>query len=264
VKFDHAFCIPAYGSSPWLGDCIASLQGQESRGSRIVVITSTPSAELTQLTKAADVPLIETGQQPGIASDWNFALTATSARYVTIAHQDDVYAPAFVGWTRDAFARHADALLVMTSYDEHSPAGPRPRNRNMQVKSLLSEFAFLGREAIAGREARRRLLCFGNPVCCPSVTFDRARLPDFRFSDSFRTNLDWDAWIRLADEPGSFVYLRKALVSKGIHPGSETTATIASNAREEEDRQLFSRYWPRPVASALMTIYRHSYTANRV
>lgn len=264
MTFDHAFCIPAYGNSPWLSDCIASLKRQQAGSSRIVVITSTPSGELSRVTQDAGVPLIETGQRPGIDSDWNFALTATDARFVTIAHQDDVYAPDFSVRTRDAFLRHQNALLVMTGYAEHTPAGKRPPNRNMRVKSILSEWAFLGREAIASRSARRRLLCLGNPVCCPSVTFDRARIPDFRFNGGYRTNLDWDAWIRLADEPGSFVYLREPLVSKGIHADSETTATIASSAREAEDRQLFERFWPGPVVAALMKIYRKSYAANRV
>lgn len=262
--FDHAFCIPAYGNSPWLDHCIASLQGQQLPGSRIVAITSTTSAELSYLTKAAGITLIETGQRPSIDSDWNFALTATDARYVTLAHQDDLYAPSFLAKTQDAFSRHEDALLVMTGYSEHSSVGPRPHNRNMRVKSLLSEFAFLGREAISTRGARRRLLCLGNPVCCPSVTFDRVKLPDFRFSSGYRTNLDWDAWIRLADVPGSFVYLHEALVSKGIHADSETTATIANSAREAEDRQLFSRFWPRPIVSALMAFYRRGYESNQL
>lgn len=264
MTFDHAFCIPAYGHSPWLSGCLASLKRQSAGNSRIVVITSTPSDELSRVSREAGLPLIETGQRPGIDTDWNFALTATDARFVTIAHQDDLYAPDFSARTRDAFMRHRDALLVMTRYAEHTPAGRRPANRNMRVKSILSEWAFLGREAIASRSARRRLLCLGNPVCCPSVTFDRAKIPDFRFSAGYRTNLDWDAWIRLADEPGSFVYLREALLSKGIHAGSETTATIASSAREDEDRQLFGRFWPAPVVSALMTLYRRGYAANRV
>ncbi len=263
MSFDHAFCVPAFGPSPWLAACLASLLSQDEPGSRVVVTTSTPHDELHALTKHLGVPLIVSNQPPGIASDWNFALTATDARYVTVAHQDDTYSPSFRAQTRSAFMREPAAILAFTRYREHAPAGPRPPNLNMRVKSVLSELAFVGGDVIHGRMAKRRLLALGNPVCCPSATFDRGQVPDFRFSDGFRTNLDWDAWTRMADMPGAFLYIREALVSKGIHADSETSATIASRVREHEDLQMLERFWPRTIATLLMTAYRHSYTANR-
>jgi hypothetical protein len=71
------------------------------------------------------------------------------------------------------------------------------------------------------------------------------------------------AWLELARRPGGFVYVRKKLVSKGIHGGSATTATIANRERQQEDRALFGEFWPRPVAAALAAVYRLGYRANR-
>lgn len=263
MSFDHAFCVPAYGHSPWLEACIASLLAQDEPGSRVVVTTSTPTDGVHAVTRRLGVPLIVSTQQPGIASDWNFALTATDARHVTVAHQDDIYAPSFRAKTRSAFAHEPAGILAFTRYQEHTPAGPRPPNLNMRVKSALSELAFVGRGSIHGRMAKRRLLSLGNPVCCPSATIDRHGVPDFRFSEAFRTNLDWDAWLRMADLPGAFLYVREVLVSKGIHPASETSVTIASRVREREDLQMLEQFWPRSIARLLMSAYRLSYAANR-
>ncbi len=71
--------------------------------------------------------------------------------------------------------------------------------------------------------------------------FNRSLLADFRFPAGFQTNLDWMAWLELARRPGGFVYVRERLVSKGVHEGSETTATIANRAREREDREILTR-----------------------
>ena len=72
------------------------------------------------------------------------------------------------------------------------------------------------------------------------------------------------AWLDLARQPGGFVYVRRKLVSKGVHTGSETTATIANRAREREDRPIFDALWPRPIAAALSILYRLGYRANRI
>ena len=118
-------------------------------------------------------------------------------------------------------------------------------------------------ECIANTRDKVRLLSLGNPICCPSVMINRSLLADFRFPGGFQTNLDWMAWLELARRPGGFVYVRECLVSKGVHAGSETSATIANRAREREDGAIFKTLWPPPVAAALATVYRLGYRANR-
>lgn len=94
--------------------------------------------------------------------------------------------------------------------------------------------------------------------------FNRSLLDDFRFPSGYQTNLDWMAWLELARRPGGFVYVRERLVSKGVHEGSETTATIANRSREREDRTIFNALWPRPIAAVLASLYRLGYRANRL
>jgi len=203
-------------------------------------------------------------QRLDIAADWNFALSATHAELVTLAHQDDMFAPGYVAELTQALHRHPGALLAFCDYCEHTPAGARPLNLNLRVKRLLCRRAFGPKECLTDTSQKLRLLSLGNPICCPSVMLDRRELGAFRFPAGFHTNLDWMAWIELSRRSGGFVYLRKSLLSKGIHNGSETTATIANRARQREDRQLFEYFWPRPVAATLAAIYRLGYYGNRL
>lgn len=261
---DHTFAIPVYRTAPHLGALVDSLRGQTTTGSDIVLATSTPSRELEDFSRRERLSLHINPQRLGIAADWNFALEVAGTALVTLAHQDDLFAPPYVAHLAAALQRHPGALIAFSDYNEHTPLGPRAPNINLRLKRGLSERAFRGRECISERHDKLRLLSLGNPICCPSVLFNRAILGEFRFPQGFQTNLDWMAWLDLARRPGGFVYVRERLVSKGVHAGSETSATIANRARLREDRMLFEAIWPKPLAASLSALYRLGYFANRV
>jgi glycosyltransferase involved in cell wall biosynthesis len=260
---DHTFAIPVYRAAPNLGALIESLRAQTGPHSEILLASSTPSVELDAFAQRHELPLHINPQRIDIAADWNFALGAARTNLVTLAHQDDLFAPAYVVQLASALRRHPGALFAFCSYSEHTSLGERPININLRIKGALRLRAFGARECITEIRDKVRLLSLGNPICCPSVMLNRSILSDFRFPGGFQTNLDWMAWLDLARRPGGFVYVRERLVSKGVHAGSETTATIANRAREREDRALFDCLWPRPVAAALSTLYKLGYRANR-
>lgn len=261
---EHTFAIPVYRTAPNLGALLGSLRAQTGPRSEILLASSTPCAELEDFARRHDVPLHVNPRRIDIATDWNFALEAAQTALVTLAHQDDLFASNYATSLIGALRRHPDALIAFSDYSEHTPRGPRPPNVNQRIKRALCQRAFGARECISEPRDKLRLVSLGNPVCCPSVMLNRATLGAFRFPRDFQTNLDWMAWVQLARQPGGFVYVRELLVSKGVHPESETTATIASRARELEDRALFEAMWPRPVAAALAAVYRLGYRANRV
>ncbi len=261
---DHTFAIPVYLAAPNLCPLVNSLRAQIGPRSDILLATSTPSAELESLAKRHALPLYINPRRIDIAEDWNFALAAAQTELVTLAHQDDYFEPLYVSRLSSAIGSNPSALLAFCDYSEHTLQGKRPDNINLRIKRALREWAFGMRECITETRAKVRLLSFGNPICCPSVMLNRSALADFRFPGGFQTNLDWMAWLELARRPGAFVYVRERLVSKGIHPGSETTATIANRVREREDRALFNTLWPRPVAAAFAALYKLGYLANRL
>jgi glycosyltransferase involved in cell wall biosynthesis len=260
---DHTFAIPVYRQAPNLAALITSLKSQTMADSEILLASSTPSVELEAFAKSHALPLHINPRHIDIAADWNFALGAARTEFVTLAHQDDLFGLAYVARLVSALRRHPGALLAFCDYSEHTPSGSRPTNINLRIKRALRRRAFGARECIGDTRDKLRLLSLGNPICCPSVMFNRRALPDFQFPDGFQTNLDWMAWLELARGPGSFVYVCERLVSKGVHAESETTATIANRAREREDRILFDALWPRPIAATLAAIYKLGYLANR-
>jgi len=261
---DHTFAIPVYRTAPNLAALIGSLRAQTGTDSEIVLASSTPSAELEELARRHALPLHINPRRIDIATDWNFALRAVRTALVTLAHQDDLFAPDYATRLSAALRRHPGAFMAFSDYSEHTPWGARPANINLRIKRALSHRAFGARECLTEPRDKLRLLSLGNPICCPSVMLNLQTLGEFRFPQGFQTNLDWMAWLGLARRPGGFVYVRERLVSKGVHPGSETTATIANRAREREDRAMFDTIWPRPVAAALAAVYKLGYRANRV
>jgi glycosyltransferase involved in cell wall biosynthesis len=260
---DHSFVIPVYDAAPRLTALIESLQAQTGQGSEILLSSSTPSTALEDLAKRLGLALHINPQRIDIVADWNFALGKAKTQFVTLAHQDDIFAPGYVVQVGSALLRNPSAVLAFCDYSEHTPLGARPVNINLKIKRALRGRAFGARECITAVRDKMRLLSLGNPICCPSVMFNRGLIDDFRFPGGFKTNLDWMAWLELARRPGGFVYVRDCLLSKGLHADSETTATIANRAREREDRVIFDTLWPKPVAAVLAALYKFGYRANR-
>jgi glycosyltransferase involved in cell wall biosynthesis len=260
---DHTFAIPVYRTAPHLAALIESLRAQTGDRSEILLASSTPSAGLDAFAKRYALPLHINPERIDIAADWNFAFAAARTAFVTLAHQDDLFAPAYAAQLTTALCRHPGAVMAFCDYSEHTPLGVRSTNINLRIKRTLRRRAFGARDCVTETRDKVRLLSLGNPICCPSVMLNRSTLGDFRFPGGFQTNLDWMAWLELARRPGGFVYVRQRLVSKGVHDGSETTVTIASRAREREDRALFDALWPRPIAVVLAALYKFGYRANR-
>ncbi|MGA2950763.1 MAG: glycosyltransferase family 2 protein [Caulobacteraceae bacterium] len=254
---DHAFVVPAYGDSPFLPACLASLTGQ-TLVSRVVVTTSTPSTFIAERAVAAGAPVIVNPERAGIAADWNFALAATDARYVTLAHQDDVYFPAFLTESLELLAGNARAALSFTGYVEIDDHGVATRSKISFVKHAQERLALgAAREPSPGR--LRAFLSFGNPLPCSSVTFDRDRLAGFVFSDAFRSNLDWDAWLNLAEAGVVFARTPHRLVGRRHNPLTATSTLIREGVRAREDLAIFRRLWPRPLADLIAFAYRAGY-----
>jgi hypothetical protein len=81
----------------------------------------------------------------------------------------------------------------------------------------------------------------------------------FEFTRGLSYNLDWDAWIRLAQCGGAFAYIRKPLMIHRIHRGSELVRGTTDQSRRKEDELMFERFWPKPIAMVLSAFYRMSY-----
>lgn len=259
ARCPHVFVVPTYGQSPHLRSCLQSLR-EQTQASPIVISTSTPYPELDQLAKEYGAQLTTHSPNTGIGHDWNQALyqVRAQAEWATIAHQDDIYLPGFAEETLAVVSRHPEALMVMTGYGELVNERVRSVTPMLVIKRLLLELGFLGREQVAGRDAKRRLLRFGCAIPCPAVSLRLTPIVP-RFREDMKLNLDWEAWLRLADTAGSFAYVRRNLMLHRIHTASETSEGIRVGIRAQEDLMMFRSLWPEPIARLLARAYAMSY-----
>lgn len=253
----HAFVVPAYGNSPFLADCLRSIRAQ-TLPARLYVTTSTPSAQIAEAAREFGATLVVNPDRRGIASDWNFALRTPKARWVTLAHQDDVYYPAFLERTLELFDRSRSGSIAFTGYDEIDDAGVAKSSKISKVKHAIQLFALGSKEEIQ-RGRLRMILSFGNTLPCSTVTYDLERIGTFEFSDQYASNLDWDAWWRLANRGEAFLHTHERLVGRRHNDLTATSQLIRDGRRRREDIQMFRRFWPRPVSDALAYLYRAGY-----
>jgi glycosyltransferase involved in cell wall biosynthesis len=254
--------VCAYGRSPYLERCLASLAPQVGKGVALTIATSTPGHHLEQAARTHGARYLVNPQRQGIAADWNFAFRSAQAPLVTLCHQDDEYASDYAMAMAALFMANADLLFAACDHCELDEAGRRPLSTVLRVKRRLIRRAFGGSSLRTARAVRRPLLSWGNPLSCPGVMINKALVGDVCFDESYSSNMDWDAWERLSRRDGAIGYVDRPLVAHRVHAGSATTALIANSTRAAEDRRMLRRFWPRPVAWLLFQLYRQAYRSN--
>ena len=157
--------------------------------------------------------------------------------------------------------RHCNNLITFTDYGELIEGKPRFLTLNLIIKHILLS-PYLFKDALYSKFFKRSILSFGSPIPCPGVMYNIKNIGHFEFSENFNINLDWDAWLRLAQIKGSFVYVKKKLLIHRIHKESATTYGIKNNQRQLEDRIIFKRLWPGPLSDIFSLLYSFSYMSN--
>lgn len=262
MEKQHTFVICAYQESEYLEECIRSLIRQTVK-SEILMATATPNPFIKRLSEKYEIPLyINTGER-GITQDWNFAYRQAKTPLVTIAHQDDVYAKNYTELVLEYLKKSRDPLLLFTDYGELREGVTVLKNRLLQIKRAMLQplrIPLFWNSVFV----RRRILSLGDPICCPAVTFCRERLPEEIFTPGFRSDEDWEAWERISRMKGAFVFVPSVGMLHRIHQDSETSAILGDHARNEEDYQMFRKFWPRPIARFLANLYSKSEQSNNL
>ena len=257
----HAFAICAYGQSPYLEECIASIELQETAADEVFIATSTPSEWLEDIACRHGLPLHVNAESRGIGADWNYAYEQATADYVTIAHQDDVYLPEYATHARAMLDCASDGLIFFSDYAEIRNGETVSDGTLPRVKRRL--LAPLAKPSKArSTHARRHALAWGNAICCPAVTFNAANCPTPPFHAGMKSNVDWDTWERLSHMEGAFLYDPQPLMLHRIHEASTTTSLIGDSTRTAEDLAMLKRFWPAPIAHAIACVYTRGEAAN--
>ena len=259
----HTFVICAYKESSFLEECIESLENQTVK-STIIMATSTPNSYIEDIARKHNIELFVNEGEKGISADWNFGISKAKTQYV--AHQDDVYRRNYTVECMHAMENDKKPLIFFTNYEELRNGEPCHSNKLLSVKRLMLFPLGIGTKSCRlfshSRFVRRRILAMGNPICCPSVTFNMSLMPDKIFTVGMKSNVDWEAWEKLSRLRGGFLYEKKPLCYHRIHQESTTTEIIADNGRTEEDYQMYCKFWPKWIAGILLHWYTDSQKSN--
>lgn len=266
MKAFHMFAVCAYGDQPYLEACLRSVTGQ-SCPTRAIICTSTPSPYIEGLAEKYGLPLYVREGERDIQADWNFAYQMADARFVTIAHQDDLYGHDYVKNLAACAARYPDMSLFTTDYMTVRDHRLAPGERLWLVKKLLRlPLRLRGLAHISF--VKKASLLFGNPICCPACAYrktaDEERVGRPFFCSDCRFALDWDHLIDMAEAPGRFICVEKPLMFHRLHKSAATNVCMKDQIRVQEEMKIFKRLWPRAMAELLMRFYRRAYDSYEV
>ena len=256
----HTFVICAYKESPYIEECIKSLE-EQTVPSEVIMMTSTPNAYIEQIAKKHGIPLYIRDGASDIVLDWNYGYNKVTTPYLTIAHQDDIYLPDYTKHVLDAFGKSKKPLIYFSDYGEVRNDKIVTKNTLLLVKRIML-IPLRCRLFYSNVFVRRRILSFGSPICCPSVAYVKDNLPKEVFRQGFRSNEDWEAWEKLSKLKGDFIYDKKIMMYHRIHEDSETSAIIQDNKRSDEDMEMYSKFWPKPIAKLLVKAYASGQKSN--
>lgn len=259
---DHSFVITAYKENPYLEETILSLFKQ-TVSSKIYISTSTPNSYITTLAEKYDIPLLVNSVRHSAGYDWSFAYSQMKTDLVTIVHQDDIYEPNFLEETLRAVNKAKKPIIVFTDYYEYREEGKVESNLILKVKRILN-FLLRFRMFQNSKVIRRRILGFGCPINCPSVTYVKSNAGEDFFDTRYVNSCDYKTWVNLSTVEGSFVYIPKMLMGHRIYPESATSKNLAENIRANEDYEILCTLWPKWMAKIINGVYRLSEKSNNV
>lgn len=259
---EHTFAICAYKESPYLEECIQSVLKQQTK-TNMIMITSTPCEYIRKTAAEYGITLYVNEGPSGIAEDWNYALKMAGTPLVTVTHQDDIYCETYATEILYAVNHAKHPLIAFTDYGELRDGEWVLHNRLLSIKEYMM-IPLRPHFLQHNRWLRRRILSFGSPICCPSVTYCVDRIGADVFTRQYRSDVDWQAWEKISRHEGSFCYIHKPLMYHRIHEESETTAIIADHDRTREDFDMFCKFWPTPIARLLEHFYGKSEKSNEL
>jgi len=259
---NHSFVICAYKESQFLEECIQSILRQTVK-SKVLLVTSTPNQYISKIANNFDIEYVVNNGKKGMVQDWNYAYRQAKTKYVTLAHQDDVYSDNYTEEMVKEMKRAKAPLIAFTDYNEIRNGKIVKTNTMLQIKRIML-LPLKFRMFFKSRFVRRRILSFGCPICCPSVMFNKDNLPEEVFQVGYRSCEDWQAWEKLSKLKGEFIYCTKTLTYHRIHEDSATTAIIGDNVRSKEDYDMFRKFWPNRIAKGLAKMYAKSEQSNNM
>lgn len=264
TESNHTFVVCAYKENPFLESTVKALIGQTVLG-KIIISTSTPNDHIRSVAEKFDIPIVVNPHPHLAGDDWNYGYDQVETALVTMAHQDDIYEPTYLETILKAANEYSSGELsiVFTDYYEMREGENVGKNTLLGIKRIMN--APLKSKKFNGSVfVKKRILAFGDSICCPAVTFNKSFLGESIFDTTYKNSCDYKTLVDLACRPGRFIYIPELLVGHRIYAESATSLNLAENIRKKEDAEIFETLWPKPVAHLVNTVYALSEKSNEL
>lgn len=257
---DHVFVISAYGESAYLEECIQSLLNQTKK-TPVYIASSTPSAFLDELSKKYNLQCFYRDGKSDIKDDWNYACSVADSKWVTVAHQDDVYEPEYAEKIMESINSNSDAILAITDY-RALIKGKKINNTNCKIRRFL-RIPMKNKQLSKSKYWKKMILSLGNSICCPTVAYNKSLIDGEIFTSKMKFNIDWDTFYKFAQTEKRFIYIDKPLVCYRIHDEATTVKCMDNSLRIKEDTEMFEKFWPKWFVKIIMIFYKKAYEEYR-
>lgn len=224
-------CLPTYNGANYVGAAIDSILQQTFTDFEVIVVDDRSTDSTEEIVRAYGDPRIKVfvnRVRLGLPRNWNRCIELSSAKYISIFHQDDRMLPQNIDKKVAALDGNPGAAFVHSGFYVIDQLGSRIE----EYRAVPEEYdSFL----YSGREYFEKTLDGEIMICCPSVV---ARGEYYRDLGGFDSRLsyacDWEMWMRIALF-ADLVPLSEPLVEYRIHSGSASSkyANKASGMREE-------------------------------
>ena len=252
---DLTFVICAYKECKYLEEAIKCLVNQTVKAN-ILISTSTPNEHINKLANKYNIE-VRINEDGGQIKDYNFAMRQPNTPLVMLAHQDELLEINFVEKVLNELNYAKDPIIAFTNYMEmHNDVVDKKPSTIVKIKRImLIPFKL---KCLRGTAFGKWLIqCMGNPITHPSVVCVMDKMPEEIFREKFKASMDWDLWERLSKKKGSFVYLKDILLYHRMNDDNQTVVLLnTSNARYEDEYDIFCRFWPKPIAKLIMIFYK--------
>ena len=228
--------VPIYNGSPFLADAIRSLLAQTYSEFSLLCLDDASTDDSLKIAWSFDDPrlrVVQNERRLGLAGNWNRAFQLTTAEYLVIAHQDDVYDSNYLAATLALISARPRAFIAHTGASYISESGMDLDSAGWRFKQ-----AFWPREEPYERAPadELRVLQGGNYIICPSVIYRMSAVARIGpFNDRLRFVTDWEYWIRGLRAGFTIAGTHARLVSWRRHASTATTQAETSLRRYDEE-----------------------------
>ncbi len=256
MKAKHAFVISAYKENEYLEKCVVSILKQ-SVPANVIICTSTPNEYISGISAKYGIELHTRYGKSDIQDDWNYACSQSDAEWVTVAHQDDVYAPTYLEEMLKIIDKYPDGIMAFTDY-RPIIHGKISMDRNCKIQHVLRSPMKIPVLA-KNKFFKKYCLSLGNCIRCPSVCYHKSIIEGPIFTSELKFSLDWDTFVKFAEYKEQFIYVDKPLAYYRIHDRATTMEYRNNDSRKNDDIYMFRKFWPEFLVKIIMKAYRRSY-----